>query len=97
MVGTGCGGKRVTFATPSTSGTDFPITQHDSAAAGDCPQQATIGVGEGRLSHCTDEEREVLMRSRRLPFLLRSAYWSMRHRSLSRGVWVANFEGYTWN
>jgi hypothetical protein len=50
----------MTFATPSTPGTDFPITQHDSAAAGDCPQQATIGVGEGRLSHSEHELDEGL-------------------------------------
>lgn len=41
----------MTFATPSTPGTDFPITQHDSAAACECPQLPTIDVGESRLSH----------------------------------------------
>lgn len=28
----------------------------------------------------------------RIQYLLRVAYWSIRHRSLSRGRWVADYE-----
>lgn len=46
----------MTFATPSTPGTDFPITHGDSAAAGDCRTTPQAQVTQGRLSHV---EREL--------------------------------------
>jgi hypothetical protein len=33
----------------------------------------------------------------RVRFCIRVLYWALRHRSLSRGVWAANYEGYSWN
>jgi hypothetical protein len=48
------------LATPSPPGTEFPITQHDCESAGECPQQATIGVGESRVSHSEQQLDEGL-------------------------------------
>lgn len=35
--------------------------------------------------------------SRRIAFLLAVAYWAQYHASISRGLWVAQFEGNSWN
>jgi hypothetical protein len=34
---------------------------------------------------------------RRARYCIAVAFWTVRHRSYSRGVWVATFEGYSWN
>jgi hypothetical protein len=33
----------------------------------------------------------------RVRFCMSVLYWSARHLSFSRGVWVAHFEGHSWN
>ena len=33
---------------------------------------------------------------RRARFCIRALYWSARHRSISHGVWVTNYEGHSW-
>ena len=71
--------------------------QHDSATVGYSENMARQHASAVLPDPITAEQRETYVRSRRLHFLLRSAYWSLRHRSLSRGVWVANFEGFSWN
>jgi hypothetical protein len=43
----------MTFATPSTPGTDFPITQHDCEFSGARRTTPQAQVTQGRLSHCT--------------------------------------------
>ncbi len=45
----------MTFATPSTPGTDFPITQHERDFSGERPSPAQPFVGEGRLG-CVEQE-----------------------------------------
>lgn len=42
-------------------------------------------------------EGKVQTIGRRMKFLARLVYWACRHRSLSRGLWVAEYEGYSWN
>jgi hypothetical protein len=34
---------------------------------------------------------------RRARFCISALYWSARHLSISRGVWVAHYEGHSWN
>jgi hypothetical protein len=34
---------------------------------------------------------------KRLRYLASLIYWSIWHRSFSRGRWVAEFEGHSWN
>ena len=34
---------------------------------------------------------------KRIRFVIRVIYWTVRHRSLSSGVWIANYEGYQWD
>lgn len=73
-----------------------PLTEVQHRMVQPCNRRTLAQANVGHGLHAV-EQREVYVRSRRLPFLLRAAYWSLRHRSLSSGVWVANFEGYSWN
>jgi hypothetical protein len=34
---------------------------------------------------------------KRIRFVLAVLYWSIRHRSLSLGRWIAAYEGLSWN
>ena len=45
-------------------------------------------VGQDRLSHSA---------ARRMRYLASLIYWTLLHRSLSRGRLVAEFEGHSWN
>lgn len=40
--------------------------------------------------------KHILTWRRRICYLARLTYWTCRHRSLSRGLWVMAFDGRAW-
>ena len=60
---------------PSPTSPSLIETDQDSKGRSPAPRS---GVGESRLS-------------RRIKFLASVLYWSVRHRSISRGRWVAHY------
>jgi hypothetical protein len=58
---------------------------------------SSVATNQEKAQPAVSEVPQGLSDEDRLRYVVSLFYWSIRHRSLARGRWVAEFEGHTWN